>query len=232
MDVEDAGHGGARLEDLIADVATCSRGERINLREPVLAFGGACIRPVAELAARDDDLTATAAAWLEELAKRDTETKAAVVRVLAVLARNRDGHYAQAALDRLGVVPRTTAPKAARTGVRGPSAVEAAVHARIIQAAREGRILTYGELETNRRYVGQYLHNISLAEAEQGHPPITAIVVGKAGGQPGPGFLPAMEEISYAHRGESLEPVWMRAVAEVHAFWRQQAADDAPPPTA
>lgn len=100
--------------------------------------------------------------------------------------------------------------------------VEAEVHARIIRAAREGRILTYGDLETNRRYVGQYLFNISRAEADQGHPPLTSLVVHKTNGMPGDGFLPAMEEIGFAHQGEKLEPVWKRAVAEVHAFWARE----------
>ena len=102
------------------------------------------------------------------------------------------------------------------------------MHARIIQAAREGRILTYSDLETSRGHVGTYLFNISRAEAELGHPPLTALVVSKTNGLPGDGFLPAMLEIGFAHPGETLEPVWKRAVAEVHAFWTAESAATIP----
>ena len=77
------------------------------------------------------------------------------------------------------------------------------IHARIIQAAIEGRLLTYSELKTTRRMVGSYLFRITHEEDQAGRPPITALVVRKQTGRPGPGFLQAMDEIGYAKPGES-----------------------------
>ena len=212
--------GGRTLETLMADLRAASSDRRIDLRDRILAIGVECIQPLADLAAEDEDFTASVAAWLELMAQRDPGTRQAVIKAIARLARGSQGHYATEALSRMGGSPAKTAPTSRREQPRGRSAVEAAVHARIIQAARQGRTLTYGELETNRRYVGQYLFNISVAEAEQGHPPLTSIVVSKATGYPGDGFLPAMVDVGYAHRGETLDAVWKRAVADVHAFWR------------
>jgi hypothetical protein len=68
-----------------------------------------------------------------------------------------------------------------------------------------------------------YLVNISQEEADQGHPPLTSIVVSKTNGRPGDGYLPAMIEVGFAHEGEKLDDVWGRAVAAVHTFWRKQS---------
>lgn len=211
------------LEALLDALESCAREDRINHREAILAYGSACIRPLADLAERVPDLSASIAAWLEVLAQREPDTKPEVVRTLAFIARGRDGASVNDVLARLGGAPRTKAAKPARKRAPSGRNVEAEVHARIIRAAREGRILTYGDLETNRRYVGQYLFNISRAEADLGHPPLTAIVVHKTNGMPGDGFLPAMEEIGFAHPGEKLEPVWKRAVDDVHAFWAHES---------
>lgn len=83
-------------------------------------------------------------------------------------------------------------------------------------------ILTYSDLETSRGHAGWHLFNISRAKADQGHPPLAALVVSKTNGQPGDGFLPAMLEVDFAHPGETLEPVWRRAVVEVHAIWAKE----------
>ena len=202
-------------------LGSCPPPDRIALREPVLAFGLAAIDPLADLAARRPDLAASVAAWLEALAKRAPETKPAAVKALARLTREPDGHIAREALSRLGGRPQTgTKPVRDRAPER--SAAETEVHARLILAAREGQILTYAELETNRGHVGRFLHNISVAEADLGHPPLAAIVVSKSTGLPGDGFLEAMTDVGFPDRGEPVEVVWKRAVAEVHAFWASQ----------
>lgn len=212
------------LQGLLAELETCEPKDRINHRNDILALGTACISPLADLVGRVPELSASIAAWLEVLVQRNPESKPEVVRALAVMARGHDRSIAGDVLDRLGGAPRVRAVKPARKPAQPRRNVEAEVHARIILAAREGRILTYGDLETNRRYVGQYLFNISRAEADQSHPPLTALVVHKTNGLPGDGFLPAMEEIGFAHRGEKMEPVWKRAVVEVHAFWAARRA--------
>jgi hypothetical protein len=174
------------------------------------------------LATREPDLAASASAWLEVLSRRDPGTKSAVVRALTSIAHTEGGSIARDALGRLGVSerpPRTGSIK----GPRPPSAAQAAVHARIIKAAKEGRVLTYSDLETNRGHQGTFLLNISQEESDQGHPPLTSIVVSKTTGRPGDGFLPAMIEIGFAHEGEKLDDVWGRAVAAVHSFWQQQS---------
>lgn len=132
------------------------------------------------------------------------------------------GTSANGALQRLGGAPRTARAKTTHKRTPAGRSAEAEVHARIIRAAREGRILTYSDLKTSRGHVGKYLFSISRAEADQGHPPLTSLVVSKTTGMPGDGFLPAMEEVGFAHRGDKLEPVWKRAVAEVHAFWANE----------
>ena len=210
------------LEALLKQLERCAPAERIDLRNDVLAHGEACIDPLLDLAERKPDLGASAAAWIEALAVRAPETKTACVAGLRRLAKGPNGQYAVAALERLGAPAAASSPRSG-AGPKGPSAAQDAVHARIIKAAREGRLITYGELETNRGHVGKFLFNISQAEAELGHPPLSAIVISVTDGMPGDGFLPAMLEIGYAHPGETLEPVWKRAVRDVHTFW--QSAD-------
>jgi hypothetical protein len=209
------------LADLLSALENAAPMDRMDLREAVLGFGAGCIDPLQGLATRVPDLAASASAWLEVLALRDPGTKPAVVRGLTLIARTESGSIARDALARLGAPqrpPRTGSIK----GPRPPSAAQAAVHARIIKAAREGRVLTYTDLETNRGHQGMFLLNISQEESDQGHPPLTSIVVSKTTGRPGDGFLPAMIEIGFAHEGEKLDDVWGRAVAAVHSFWQRQ----------
>jgi len=209
------------LTQLLTDLAGAAPEDRISLRDPILAFGAPCLAPLVELATREGKLSASVAAWLETLAGRDPSMKTEVIRALAALARGTDGEIARSALGRLGAparAPRTAAIK----GPRPPSAAQAAVHARILQAAREGQVLTYSDLGTNRGHQGTFLLNISQVESDQGHPPLTSIVVSKTTGRPGDGFLPAMIEVGFAHEGEKLDDVWGRAVAAVHSFWQPQ----------
>jgi hypothetical protein len=219
------------LEDLIRRLKHVEPGDRIGLREPILAFGEASIAPLVAAATRQPNLVASISAWLVVLVGRLPDTRSAVRRALADLGRGRDGSRAQAAMKLLGAPP----PAKRQPGKPGTTirrTAESEVHARILRAAREGRILTYSELETSRGHVGRYLFNISRAEADLGHPPLTSIVVSKTTGLPGDGFLPAMIEVGFAHRGERLEPVWKRAVAEVHAFWAEREPESPPEPGA
>jgi len=200
------------LADLLLALENAAPVDRMDLREAVLGFGGECIGPLKDLVSRVPDLAASASAWLEVLSLRDPGTKPDVIRALTSIARTEGGSIARDALVRLGAPqrsPRTGSIK----GPRPPSAAQAAVHALIIKAAREGRILTYSDLGTNRGHQGKFLLNISQEESEQGHPPLTSIVVSKTTGRPSDGFLPAMIEVGFAQEGEKLDDVWGRAVA-------------------
>jgi hypothetical protein len=212
---------GWSLAGLLSEFEDAPPAERIDFRDPILTFGPDCLDPLLELVKRKPDLTVSVSAWLEVLVRRDPETKKAVIAGLTSLSRDRDGAIARAVLDRLGSAARPPGVVDSDRP-RPPSAAQAEVHARIIQAAREGRIVTYSDLETSRGHVGKYLFNISRDEAEKGHPPLTSIVVSKSNGRPGDGFLPAMIEIGFAERGEELEDVWHRAVSAVHSFWQER----------
>ncbi len=209
----------SKLDGLINRLRACAPAERIGLRNDILAFGADCIGPLKALAEEDGGFAASVASWLEVLAKRDSETRPAVVDALADIASGIDGYIARDALVRLGAAGRVAKSDPTRPIVRSTAEME--VHARIIKVAQEGRVVFYSDLETNRSHIGKYLLHISQAEAEAGHPPLTAIVISKTSGRPGDGFLPAMLEVGYAHPGETLDAVWKRAVADVHEFWRE-----------
>lgn len=198
---------------------------RIDFRDRVLAYGGRCIAPLTEAATSRPELGASVASWLEVLAHRDPETRPAVLRALTRIAGTSESPIARGAIERLSGRAGGAASKGPRKTTKVRRAAEAEVRARIIKAAREGRIVVYSDLETSRGHIGRYLFNISRDEAELGHPPLTSIVVSKSTGRPGDGFLPAMLEIGFAERGEPLETVWRRAVAAVHAFWAARGPD-------
>jgi hypothetical protein len=94
------------------------------------------------------------------------------------------------------------------------------VYAKLIAAAKSGHTVTYGELPGGRGHIGSYLYRIADYERTNGRPPLTAIVVRKQTGRPGPGFAIAAREVDYTRPGESDDAVWERAVAEVFAYWR------------
>lgn len=212
----------ASLRELLDRLARAAPSERIKLRDAVLAYGSACVDPLMALAGSRPDLSAQVVAWLAELVARDPAAAGIARSALRRLAGRPDGTGAQQALDRLGGVERAAASSSGRRVRTGPKVrrdAGAEVHARLIAAAKIGRVLTYGELETSRGHVGKYLLRISQEESAAGHPPLTAIVVSKSTRRPGDGFLPAMIEVGFAHPGESMDEVWPRAVAAVHGFW-------------
>jgi len=208
------------LEAVLERLALCPPAERISLREDALAHGSACVSPLVELAQRQPDLVASTAAWLERLAVTDEGARADALAGLRRLASGPDGRYARDALARL--IGARSAPIERDSGdtPRPLSGAGEAVYSRLVKIAKEGRIVSYSELETSRGHIGKYLHQILLDESAAGRPPLTAIVVQKQTGRPGDGFLPAMVEAGFAHAGENEEAVWQRAVAAVHKYWR------------
>jgi hypothetical protein len=100
------------------------------------------------------------------------------------------------------------------------------IHARLIETAMNGRTITYSGLGTGRRMVGSYLYRIAKEEQAAGRPPLTALVVHKVDGKPGPGFLEAATWVGFWREGETEDEVWHRAVDAVHEYWRPKLRDD------
>jgi hypothetical protein len=100
------------------------------------------------------------------------------------------------------------------------------IHARLIETAMGGQLITYSGLVPNRRMVGNYLYRIAMEEQAAGRPPLTALVVHKADGKPGPGFLEAAKWVGFWREGETEDKVWRRAVAAVREYWRPKLTDD------
>jgi hypothetical protein len=99
------------------------------------------------------------------------------------------------------------------------------VHRRLIDAARTGRTITYRELGAGRGWVGAYLYRIAHEEDAAGRPPLTAIVVRKHTGLPGPGLAEAMDQVGYLRPGETDSEVFRRATADVFGYWRDRNPD-------
>ena len=76
----------------------------------------------------------------------------------------------------------------------------------LVAAAQEGRCLTYSELAakidntTGPRQVGRVLYPIQDCCKSKGLPPLTGIVIQKATGKPGPGFLDAGRDFKAVHQ--------------------------------
>ncbi|MHB8460763.1 MAG: hypothetical protein ACYDAK_12260 [Candidatus Limnocylindrales bacterium] len=118
------------------------------------------------------------------------------------------------------MIEKTRTPQARRYPYR------ADLHARLIETAANGATIAYSALGTSRRMVGSYLYRIAKEEEAAGRPPLTALVVHKGDGKPGPGFLEAAKWVGFWRPGETADEVWRRAVAEVHEYWRPKLADD------
>jgi hypothetical protein len=106
------------LTTLINGLAKAAPADRIELREPILAYGVAAVAPLADLAAANPDLGPAVTAWLEVLARRDEEARPEVVaalRVLVATSGEETKRHATDALGRLGVT--VSAPRARRTPV-------------------------------------------------------------------------------------------------------------------
>jgi hypothetical protein len=68
----------------------------------------------------------------------------------------------------------------------------------LVQAAREHRLVTYGEVMNRyggRGYIGPVLDEVNRREHARGHPMLSAIVVHKGSGMPGEGFWGLISEL-------------------------------------
>lgn len=156
---------------------------------------------------------------------------AGAVQRLEVQSRQamRQSPAARETLEAPPTLPRTMEEKRMSRSRRCP--YRADIHARLIETAAGGGTITYSELVRNRRMVGSFLYRIAKEEEVAGRPPLTALVVHKVGGKPGPGFLEAAKWVGFWRSGETEDQVWRRAVAEVHEYWRPKLTDDLDVPT-
>ena len=99
------------------------------------------------------------------------------------------------------------------------------IHARLIETAARGQTIYYSDV-AGRGQVGDYLYRIAHEEHAAGRPPLTAVVVHKVGGKPGPGFLEAAKQVCFWQKGETADQVWRRALADVYEYWRPKLTDD------
>lgn len=102
------------------------------------------------------------------------------------------------------------------------------LRARLIDVATRGETISYLALGVGRAMIGRYLIRIAYEEAIAGRPPLTSVVVHKASGLPGAGFLEAMVSVRYVDpmAGEDAQTVWERALRETHEYWRPKLRDD------
>lgn len=106
------------LTTLIENLAKAAPADRIELREPILAYGVEAVAPLGELAAANPDLGPAVTAWLEVLARRNEETRTPVIAALRVLAnstREDTRRHAVDALGRLGAPVSAARRRAAAT---------------------------------------------------------------------------------------------------------------------
>jgi len=109
-----------------------------------------------------------------------------------------------------------------------------AVRERLIQAARVGEFVHYGELAKmlgidmdNPHFgaqVGRVLGQISEDEVAAGRPMLSAIVVSKDDMLPGKGFYKLGQELHLVQPGEDEIGFAIRQIRRVHEYWSSDGA--------
>ena len=108
--------------------------------------------------------------------------------------------------------------------------LRADLRGKLIEVATLGQTIHYLELGVGRAMIGRYLHRIAMEEGKarpHRRPPLTAVVVQKASGQPGEGFRQAMVESGYIERDDprSDGQLAKAALRDVHEYWRPKLGD-------
>lgn len=100
---------------------------------------------------------------------------------------------------------------------------------RLIEAARDGETITYGEIADyantdNRRYMSKLLDGIGYIEESRGNPPTTAIVVHSGKGTPADDFLELVDTLGIRHRYESTtdDALITEIIDEVFAHYQKE----------
>lgn len=108
------------------------------------------------------------------------------------------------------------------------------VYERLVQAARAGQFVHYGELakmlgiDTNNPHfaaqVGAVLGRISEDEIAAGRPMLSSIVVSKDTKLPGRGFFNLGEQLRQTRPGEDEIAFAVRQIRQTHAYWKNTPA--------
>lgn len=99
------------LIELIERLKTCTPAQRIDLREPILAYGQAAIRSLVDAAVAQPELSASVSSWLEFVVARNPSARGEVVTGLRSIAQGAEGELAKGALARLGAAEASKLPR-------------------------------------------------------------------------------------------------------------------------
>lgn len=102
------------------------------------------------------------------------------------------------------------------------------IHDFLIQVARTGGLTTYTDAgavagldmasEIDRIHIAQILDDINTDENSQGGPMISALVIYKDKGRPGPGFFTCARGLGRLTDSDE-DGFWAREVTSVHHWW-------------
>lgn len=100
---------------------------------------------------------------------------------------------------------------------------------RLVRAAREGKLLTYGKVAPlvhldmanpqDRKAIGELLGVISRQEHRSGRPMLSSIVVQSEGGRPGKGFFTLAAELRLFDQADEEDAFWALEVGRTFEFW-------------
>lgn len=104
------------------------------------------------------------------------------------------------------------------------------VYAKLKEVARNGKRITYGEIgqimglsggQSMARKVGKLLDTINCHEQNKSRPMISAVVVSKRCGTPGPGFYELARSLRKLKRQGGLDELefWLAEIRMVHSYW-------------
>ena len=228
--------GTRSLGDLLDQARAASPVDRIELRDPIAAYGTVAVTAVGPWV--DDPKLAAFAVRVIEKAAMGPARPVAVATL--VEARANASVFLQkdidTALARLGVTASVSRPSAA--AVKAPVEMNRNLYEVLVAAARAGRTMTYtdaGEIvgltmrnPHHRRLLGQHLGAISQFEVEHGRPMLSAVVIQKGQGQKrtGTGFDQLGEELGLKRAVDDDATFEGRQLDQVFAYWR--SAPDAP----
>jgi len=106
----------------------------------------------------------------------------------------------------------------------------AEVYAKLKELARKGKRITYGEIgqmmglaggQAMAREVGKLLDDINRDEHNKGRPMISAVVVSKQCGTPGPGFYTLARGFRKLRGQSDLDELefWLAEIRRVYSYW-------------
>jgi hypothetical protein len=105
------------------------------------------------------------------------------------------------------------------------------IYDRLVQVARSGDLVTYGEIAPlagldmadpgDRSRIAHILGEISTEEHQLGRPLLSAVVVLQDQNKPGEGFFHLARELG-VYQGKSDDDYFVQEVKRVHQYWKKQ----------